>query len=255
LCTSRPAQRSTSVSTCCLLHLGERIVAIRRSLSEGNLSLVLVATVRGARGSHVRGISGLAAPRSADVGRMTGTFSSVAGGRPRPWEAYQQTAGNRCATLRFCTWCATVEGQVMRCSKGSARGRSGSASKASRGSSRHSHRHSHPRNMPLTCTAFPYAGYAARQSHVSATSAQPAHHPPANALAITDASHRLALLSTPTFSGDSTSARRGSAWRPVDCAPLSVRTSDGSLQARKPSTSAWHTARPVAWATRWATTQ
>jgi hypothetical protein len=28
LCTSRPAQRSTSVSTCCLLHLGERIVAI-----------------------------------------------------------------------------------------------------------------------------------------------------------------------------------------------------------------------------------
>src|SRR4029450_4751919 len=35
----------------------------RRSLYQGNLSLVLVATVRGARGSHVRLISGLAAPR------------------------------------------------------------------------------------------------------------------------------------------------------------------------------------------------
>ena len=40
-----------------------RIVAIRRSLYQRNLSLVLVATVRGARGSHVRFISGLSAPR------------------------------------------------------------------------------------------------------------------------------------------------------------------------------------------------
>ena len=39
------------------------VVAIRGSLYQGNLSLVLVATVRGARGSHVRLISGLAAPR------------------------------------------------------------------------------------------------------------------------------------------------------------------------------------------------
>jgi hypothetical protein len=41
----------------------QRAVAIRRSLYLRNLSLVLVATVRGARGSHVRGISGLTAPR------------------------------------------------------------------------------------------------------------------------------------------------------------------------------------------------
>jgi hypothetical protein len=46
-----------------LLHLGNRIAAIRRSLYRRNLRLVLVATVRGARGSHVRLISGLAAPR------------------------------------------------------------------------------------------------------------------------------------------------------------------------------------------------
>jgi hypothetical protein len=39
------------------------VVAIRGSLYLGNLSLVLAATVRGARGCHVRGISGLAAPR------------------------------------------------------------------------------------------------------------------------------------------------------------------------------------------------
>ena len=63
MCTSRPAQRSTSVSTCSPPPPRQPVVAIRRSLYQGNLSLVLVATVRGARGSHVRGISGLAAPR------------------------------------------------------------------------------------------------------------------------------------------------------------------------------------------------
>ena len=73
------------------------VVAIRRSLYQGNLSLVLAATVRGTRGSHVRLISGLAAPRSTDVGRMTSTFSSIAGARPRPWEAYQQSRAKRCA--------------------------------------------------------------------------------------------------------------------------------------------------------------
>jgi hypothetical protein len=63
LCTSSPAQRATNVSTCSPPPPGRRLVAIRRSLSQGNLSLVLVATVRGARGSHVRLISGLSAPR------------------------------------------------------------------------------------------------------------------------------------------------------------------------------------------------
>src|SRR4030095_13674030 len=60
--TPRPAHRSTNVSMRPLLPR-QQVVAIRRSLYQGNLSLVLVATVRGARGSHVRLISGLAAPR------------------------------------------------------------------------------------------------------------------------------------------------------------------------------------------------
>jgi len=80
---------------------GQQVRATRRSLLLRNLSLVLAATVRGARGSHVRLISGLAAPRSTDVGRMTSAFSSVAGGRPRPWEAYQQSRAQRCADRRF----------------------------------------------------------------------------------------------------------------------------------------------------------
>jgi hypothetical protein len=42
----------------------------------------------------------------------------------------------------------------------------------------------------------------------STISAQPAHHPPTNTVAITDASHYLALLSTPTFSEDSSAPRR-----------------------------------------------
>jgi hypothetical protein len=48
---------------------------------------------------------------------------------------------------------------------------------------------------------------------------------------------------------NSTSVRRGLAKRPLNGTPLSVRTSVGSPQAPKPSTSAWHTARPVAWMT------
>ena len=35
--------------------------------------------------------------------------------RPHP---YQQSRAYRCATLRFCSSCATVGGEVMRCSKG-----------------------------------------------------------------------------------------------------------------------------------------
>jgi hypothetical protein len=92
----------------------QRVVAIRRSLYQGNLSLVLAATVRGTRGSHVRPISGLAAPRSTDVGRMTSTFSSIAGARPRPWEAYQQSRAKRCADRRFPRSLASVRGEVMR---------------------------------------------------------------------------------------------------------------------------------------------
>jgi hypothetical protein len=62
---ARPDPRSVQPASppARLLHLGNPIAAIRRSLSQGNLSLVLAATVRGARGSHVRLISGLAAPR------------------------------------------------------------------------------------------------------------------------------------------------------------------------------------------------
>jgi hypothetical protein len=63
LCTSRPAQRSTSVSRCLPPPPRQRSLPSRGNLYPGNLSLVLVATVRGARGSHVRLISGLAAPR------------------------------------------------------------------------------------------------------------------------------------------------------------------------------------------------
>src|SRR6266487_261675 len=92
---------------------GQQIVATRRSLLLGNLSLVLAATVRGARGSHVRLISGLAAPRSTDVGQVTSPFSSVAGGRPRPWETYQQSRGERCADRRFRRSRATVGGEVI----------------------------------------------------------------------------------------------------------------------------------------------
>ena len=40
----------------------------RRSLYQGNLSLVLAATVRGARGPHIRLISGLTAPSKHDQG-------------------------------------------------------------------------------------------------------------------------------------------------------------------------------------------
>jgi hypothetical protein len=99
---AHPARRNappTSPSACSSPR--QRVVAIRRSLYLGNLSLVLVATVRGARGSHVRLISGLAAPRERRRRPDDRTFSSVAGGRPRPWEAYQQNAGNRCADSRF----------------------------------------------------------------------------------------------------------------------------------------------------------
>ena len=70
---ARPDPRSVRPASppACLLHLDNRIAAIRRSLYQRNLRLVLVATVRGARGSHLRGISGLSAPRSGDVGRMS----------------------------------------------------------------------------------------------------------------------------------------------------------------------------------------
>jgi hypothetical protein len=74
LCTSKPAQRSTSVSTSSPPPGTPTSGRHRRSLYQGNLSLVLAATVRGARGPHVRLISGLAAPSSTNVGRMTSPF-------------------------------------------------------------------------------------------------------------------------------------------------------------------------------------
>ena len=114
LCTSRPAQRSTSVSTCLPPPLGNRIAAIRRSLYQRNLSLVLAATVRGARGSHVRRISGLSAPRKRRRRPDDRTFSSVAGGRPRPWEAYQQSRATHCADRHFPRSLLSVRGEGMR---------------------------------------------------------------------------------------------------------------------------------------------
>jgi hypothetical protein len=50
---------------------------------------------------------------SGDVGRMTGTFSSVAGGRPRPWEAYQRSTAQRHASQHFPRSCRTVNGAGM----------------------------------------------------------------------------------------------------------------------------------------------
>jgi hypothetical protein len=86
-------------------------------------------------------------------------------------------------------------------------------SKSSRGSSPHSHRHSLlTKNMPLTCTDPPLAQPTPHANPTSSiTSAQPACRPLTNALAITDASHRLALLSTQPF--PRTAVRRGAAGR------------------------------------------
>jgi hypothetical protein len=89
-------------------------------------------------------------------------------------------------------------------------GRSTLGSKSSRGNSRHCNRHSLlTKSVLLTCTEPPSAQSTPYPNPTpSSTSAQPAHRPPTNALAITDDSYRLALLSTPTFSEDSSAPRR-----------------------------------------------
>jgi hypothetical protein len=100
-------------------------------------------------------------------------------------------------------------------------GRSGSASKSSRGSSRHSRRHRLlAKSMPLTCTDPPLAQPTPHANPTSSTtSAQRAHLPPTNALAITDAGHHHALLSTPNLSEESSAPRRGHpGTSPNDCA-------------------------------------
>jgi hypothetical protein len=51
---------------------------------------------------------------SGDVGPMTGTSSSVAGGRPRPWKAHQQSTAQRCADQRFPRSRGSVSGEGMR---------------------------------------------------------------------------------------------------------------------------------------------
>jgi hypothetical protein len=105
------------------------VVAIRRSLYQRNLSLVLAATVRGARGSHVRLISGLSAPRKRRRRPDDRTFSSVAGGRARPWEAYQQSRAKRCADRHFPRSASTIGAKGMRSYSppGSAYGRAAGA--------------------------------------------------------------------------------------------------------------------------------
>src|SRR4029453_12257374 len=113
LCTSRPAQRSTSVSICSPPPPGRRLVAIRRSLYLGNLSLVLVATVRGARGSHVRLISGLAAPRERRR-RPDDQHIFIRRGWPTTaMGGLSASAGNRCAKRRSRRSRSTVAAEVM----------------------------------------------------------------------------------------------------------------------------------------------
>src|SRR4029450_142203 len=86
----------------------------RRSLYQGNLSLVLVATVRGARGSHVRLISGLAAPRERRR-RPDDQHIFIRRGWPTTAMGGLSAIGaHRYATLRFRRSLATVRGEIMR---------------------------------------------------------------------------------------------------------------------------------------------
>src|SRR4030095_16553848 len=111
--TPRPAHRSTNVSMRPLLPR-QQVVAIRRSLYQGNLSLVLAATVRGARGSHVRLISGLAAPRERRR-RPDDRHIFIR----RGWPATAMGGLSAITRLPLCNLpfrrsLVTVEGQVMR---------------------------------------------------------------------------------------------------------------------------------------------
>jgi hypothetical protein len=55
--------------------------------------------------------TGSAAPRRAELGRADPIL--IPRGGPRPWEAYQQNAGNRCAHRRLCRSSSTVAAEVM----------------------------------------------------------------------------------------------------------------------------------------------
>jgi hypothetical protein len=84
----------------------------------------------------------------------------------------------------------------------------------------------------LTCTDPPSAQPTPHSNPTSSTTfTQRAHRPPTNALAITDDSHRLALLSTPTFSEDSSAPRR----QLDDGVPLQLTVAAGP----DPSVAAW----------------
>src|SRR4029453_7470266 len=76
--------------------------------------------------------------------------------------------------------------------------------------------------MPLPCTDPVHLSLRGTPFRVQQHLRSTCPRPPTNALAITDDSHRLALLSTPTFSEDSSAdparttlgSRRGRRWRP-----------------------------------------